>query len=197
MTGIKSTMDLVLERAARMGIATPDEMQREENRKKGMQYSAEYLNKQRDSLPAILDEQNKNEYADIRGGMLDALLRNLFLPRDENATQRIELALQGIIELNKEKKDVAVLCQELQVALSQYSEHRKQIYEQLKEQMRMQIEQLVMRQTGMPVKNMKIDPTMEPRFKEEWARLEKELDNQYSQAIEQVKSQLKAWAIGD
>ena len=36
MAGIKSTMDLVMERAARMGIATPDEMRREEDLKAGM-----------------------------------------------------------------------------------------------------------------------------------------------------------------
>ncbi len=194
MAGIKSTMDLVLERAARMGIATPDEIRHGENLKTGMQYGAEYLNGQRDGLGAALQGLGVQEAADTREGMLDALLRNLFLPRDEDASKRIDRAMRGIVELNKGAADIASLCQELQGILSQYSDHRKQLYEQLKEQMRMQIEQLVMRKTGMPAGNMKIDPTLEPRFKEEWAQLEAEIDSQYGQAIGQFKAQIKARA---
>ena len=44
MAGIKSTMDLVMERAARMGVATPEEMRHEENLKKGMQSTVDFLN---------------------------------------------------------------------------------------------------------------------------------------------------------
>ncbi len=50
MAGIKSTMDLVMERAARMGMATPDEMRHEESLKKGMQSTADYLNGTKASL---------------------------------------------------------------------------------------------------------------------------------------------------
>ena len=124
--------------------------------------------------------------------MLASLLRNLFLPRDEDGTQRIERAAKGIVELNQGAADIAALCQELQTIASQYGQHRKQLYDQLKEQMRMQIEQMLMRK-GMKADGMKIDPTMEPQFKEQWARLEMDLDGQYGQALEQFKAQLKDW----
>ena len=192
MAGIKSTMDLVMERAARMGMATPDEMQQEENLKKGMQSTAEYLNGQKPSLSAILGEHDPAQQAAIRKGMLASLMRNLFLPRDEDGTKRIGLAVQGIIELNEATGDIAALCKELQTITSQYGQHRKQLYEQLKEQMRMQIEQLLARK-GMKADTMKIDPTTEPQFKEQWSRLEMDLESQYGQALEQFKAQLKEW----
>ena len=192
MAGIKSTMDLVMERAARMGMATPDEMQHEENLKKGMQLTAEYLNGQKDSLLALFNEQNPTHQESVRKGMLSSLLRNLFLPRDDDGTKRIERAVQGIIEINTGTGDIPGLCRELQSIASQYSQHRQQLYEQLKEQMRMQIEQLLMRK-GLKSDGMKIDPTMEPQFKEQWARLETDLEGQYGQALEQFKAQLKAW----
>jgi hypothetical protein len=192
MAGIKSTMDLVMERAARMGMATPDEMRHEESLKKGMQSTADYLNGTKPSLLEILGEQESSQQASIRKGMLASLLRNLFLPRDEDGTQRIERAAKGIVELNQGAADIAALCQELQTITSQYGQHRKQLYDQLKEQMRMQIEQMLMRK-GMKADGMKIDPTMEPQFKEQWARLEMDLDGQYGQALEQFKAQLKAW----
>lgn len=190
MAGIKSTMDLVMERAARMGRATPDEMRHEESLKKGMQHTPDYLNGTKSSLLDILSEQEPAQQEAIRKGMLASLLRNLFLPRDEDGAGRIERAVRGIIDLNANTPDVARLCQELQTITSQYSQHRKQLHEQLKEQMRLQIEQLLMRK-GMKADTMKIDPTTEPQFKEQWARLEMDLDQQYGQALEQFKAQIK------
>jgi len=192
MAGIKSTMDLVMERAARMGMATPDEMRQEECLKKGMQATAEYLNGSKPSLQEMLGAYDPSEQPAIRKGMLASLLRNLFLPREEEGIKRIERAVRGIVELNQEGGDIAALCQELQTIASQYGQHRKQLYEQLKEQMRMQIEQMLMRK-GLKTDGMKIDPTMEPQFKEQWSRLEMDLDTQYGQALEQFKAQLKAW----
>ena len=192
MAGIKSTMDLVMERAARMGMATPDEMQHEESLKKGMQNTAEYLNGQRTSLTEILGEYDQAQQASIRTGMLASLMRNLFLPRDDDGTKRIGLAVQGIVELNKDTENITALCKELQTITSQYGQHRKQLYDQLKEQMRMQIEQLLARK-GMKADTMKIDPTTEPQFKEQWSRLEMDLESQYGQALEQFKAQLKEW----
>jgi len=192
MAVIKSTMDLVMERAARMGMATPDEMQHEESLKKGMQLTAEYLNGEQASLAAILGGQDQAQQAALRQGMLASLLRNLFLPRDEDGIKRIGLAVQGIIELNPGAGDIATLCQELQTIASQYGQHRTQLYDQLKEQMRVQIEQLLARK-GMKADTTKIDPTMEPQFKEQWSRLEMDLEGQYGQALEQYKAQLKDW----
>ena len=192
MAGIKSTMDLVMERAARMGVATPDEIRHEDNLKKGMQYTAEFLNGVQASLPDLLEKQEPAQQASIRKGMLASLLRNIFLPRDTDGGERLERAIQGIIELNRSTSDVSALCQELRTIASQYGQHRTQLYEQLKEQMRMQIEQLLMRK-GMKTDSMKIDPTMEPQFKEQWTRLEMDLDRQYGQALDQFKNQLKEW----
>jgi hypothetical protein len=56
----------------------------------------------------------------------------------------------------------------------------------------MQIEQLLMRK-GMKADGMQFDPTTEPQFKEQWARLEMDLEGQYGQALEQFKAQLKDW----
>jgi regulator of replication initiation timing len=185
-------MDLVMERAARMGMATPDEMRHEESLKKGMQLTAEYLNGGKATLVEILREQDSSQQESVRKGMLASLLRNLFLPRDEDGVKRIEQAVKGVVELNQGTPDIAALCQELQTIASQYGQHRKQLYEQLKEQMRMQIEQMLLRK-GMKADSMKIDPTMEPQFKEQWSRLEADIDAQYGQAMEQFKAQLKDW----
>ena len=192
MAGIKSTMDLVMERAARMGMATPEEMRHEENLKKGMQSTVEFLNGVKPSLAELLAEFEGGEQEAVRKGMLSSLLRNLFLPRDEGGIARIERAIAGIVELNSATPDIGALCRELQTIALQYGQHRQQLHDQLKEQVRMQIEQMLLRK-GMKPDSIKFDPTTEPQFKEQWSRLEADLDGQYSQALEQFKAQLKAW----
>ena len=192
MAGIKSTMDLVMERAARMGKATPEEMRHEENVKKGMQSTVEFLNGVKPSLVEILADFPAGEQTSVRKGMLNSLLRNLFLPRDEDGIGRIERAIKGIVELNEATPDIGALCRELQTIALQYGQHRQQLHDQLKEQVRMQIEQMLIRK-GMQPDSLKFDPTTEPQFKEQWARLEADLDGQYGQALEQFKAQLKAW----
>lgn len=192
MAGIKSTMDLVMERAARMGMATPEEMRHEENLKKGMQSTVDFLNGTKPSLLEILAESASAEQESVRKGMLTSLLRNLFLPRDEEGISRIERAINGIVELNAATPDIGALCRELQTIALQYGQHRQQLHDQLKEQMRMQIEQMLIRK-GMKPDSLKFDPTTEPQFKEQWSRLEADLDGQYGQALDQFKAQLKAW----
>ncbi|MGE4559242.1 MAG: DUF6657 family protein [Desulfobulbus sp.] len=192
MAGIKSTMDLVMERAARMGMATPEEMRHEENLKKGMQSTVDFLNGTNPSLSEILAEFEGSEQEAVRKGMLTSLLRNLFLPRDEDGSVRIERAVKGIVELNASTPDIGALCRELQNIALQYGQHRQQLYDQLKEQIRMQIEQLLIRK-GMKPDSLKFDPTTEPQFKEQWSQLEADLDGQYGHALEQFKTQLKTW----
>ncbi len=192
MAGIKSTMDLVMERAARMGMATPEEMRHEENLKKGMQSTVDFLNGTTSSLAEILAAFPAGEQASVRKGMLNSLLRNLFLPRDEDGVARIERAINGIVELNASTPDIGALCRELLTIAQQYGQHRQQLREQLKEQIRMQIEQVLIRK-GMSTENLNFDPTSEPQFKEQWSRLEADLDGQYGQALSQFKAQLTDW----
>ena len=140
----------------------------------------------------ILDGFSAAEQASIRKGMLTSLIRNLFLPRDEDGIARIERAINGIVELNATTPDIGALCRELQTIALQYGQHRQQLHDQLKEQVRMQIEQMLIRK-GMQPDSIKFDPTTEPQFKEQWSRLEADLDGQYGQALEQFKAQLRAW----
>ena len=91
------------------------------------------------SLAEILAGFSAGEQESVRKGMLRSLLRNLFLPRDEDGVARIERAISGIVELNAAIPDVGALCRELKTIAQQYGQHRQQLREQLKEQIRMQI----------------------------------------------------------
>lgn len=193
MAEIRSTMDLVLERAARMGRASADEMQHEDLQRRGMQRGAEFLDKP-DQKASDLQDQLKNapeaERTALRHGMLATMLRNLFLPRDEEGKTRMERACQALVALHGGSAQIDGLCRELQQITGRYDEHRRQIEGQLKEQMRAQIQQALARETGMQTDANNIDPTLDPRYAQEWSHIEAELNSQYGQALDQYRAEL-------
>ncbi len=191
MAEIRSTMDLVMERAARIGKASGEELRQSEARTRGMHLTVDYL----DGKPARLLEDLEQEEAAvrmaIRQGMAESLLRNIFLARDDVQLERVTRACQGIVELAGNARDVASICQEARHIIDSYARHREQLRHQLEDQVRAQYEQALEQQMGEQAGALNIDPTLQPRFKEEWSRIKAELDSQYMQALEQHKIALK------
>lgn len=192
MTEIRSTMDLVLERAARMGKASADELEQEDTRKQGMKLAAAFLDSKIDNLMNSLSELPGEKQMAVRQGMVEVLLRNIFLPRGETAKERTDRAAKGVIELGGGAGDLSSICAEMQHILGQYNQHREQLKTQLEEQVKVQYEQLLAQQRdGMPGESANPELALQAKIKEEWTRLETELSDQYNQALEQHKSTLK------
>ena len=190
MAEIKSTMDLVMERAARIGKASSEDLQQDEAQKKGMQLTAEYLDGTLTSLADGVNSAEKEVQSAVRMGMVEGLLRNIFLPRDDIQQERAGKAFEGIVELAGGAGDVVSICRELQQILGGYIQHREELRNQLEEQVKMQYQQ-AMAQQGSSGEEYKIDPTLQPKFREEWGRVEVELTTRYNEALEQHKVQLK------
>lgn len=190
MAEIKSTMDLVMERAARIGKASREELQQEEMKKKGMLLAVDFLEGRLDNLKKAIGGHDKAAQAVIRRGAAESLLRNIFLPRDDSQRRRADQAIQGAADLSGGARDVAEICRGMQALFDGYAKHREQIRGQLEEQVRMQYEQLLARQQGIRSERIKVDPTLQPKFQEEWSRIEGELSNQYNTALDQLKIQL-------
>jgi len=191
MAEIKSTMDLVMERAARIGKASSEDLRREEAQKKGMQLTAEYLDGTVSSLTDSLGALPGEMQQAARAGMLESLLRNIFLPRDDLQQERTGKAARAILELAGGAGDIASICNELLQIVQGYMQHRDELQKQLEEQIRMQYEQLLAQQGGMRQEEFKIDPSLQPKFREEWDRIEVELNSRYNEALNQNKANLK------
>lgn len=191
MAEIRSTMDLVMERAARIGKASSEELRQDEARTKGIHLTVGYLDGKSTRLLKKLKQEDAEIQMAIRRGMVESLLRNIFLTRDDVQLERVTRASQGLVELAGNARDVASICQEIRQIIDGYARHREQLQRQLEEQVRAQHEQALARQMGEQAGELDMDPALQPRFKEEWSRVEAELDSQYMQALEQHKMTLK------
>jgi hypothetical protein len=186
MAEIKSTMEKVMERAATMGKASQAELDVEKSTREGMKLAADFLAHREEDLTGRLEAAPEVERAPMRSGVVQALLRNIVLPRDED-TATAERAMQGLGVLGKDASDLRATFQEMRQILSHYAQHRKQLRQQLQDAIRQQLEQ-ALAQTGQAVPGgAALDPTLHPKYQEEWQRLEGDLMEQYGNVLYQHK----------
>jgi len=192
---IKSTMEKVMERLAAMDAAGSGRAdQGEEDRREGMRRAAAYLRGELAGLNAELAAASPQRQTALRQGMAETLLRNIFLPREEEQLAPAEQAMAGLLELAGEQGggELPRLLGDLKKILEQYLAHCRQLRQQLGEQFTQQLAALegnLARQTGVA---MKLSPEQHPKFQEEWQRIQDELNLQYGRAVEQHKQHLAA-----
>jgi len=184
MAEIKSTLEKVMERAASMGRATQEEIATEERVKDGMRMGADYLRGEDVDFSNALEQTTSSVL--VKRGLVQAFLRNITLPRDDEQ-QRAERSMQGLLALGKGSGDLLSIFKEMKGILDHYQQHKKEILQQLEDAFRQQMEQALAQQTGQAGLGMKVDPTLHPKFQEEWSRVKSELDTQYNQALNQHK----------
>lgn len=189
MAEIKSTMDLVMERMAKMTANAKPVNQDEDNEKAGMRLAAEYLNQQLPDLVAELTKQPKESQQVVFKGAVQTLLRNVVLPRDEMLQERSDASLSGVIAIADSfgASAVSQVCSELKQILEQYNQHKSQVVEQLEGALMSQLEQQYGAQGA---DTSKLRASMHPKYSEEMAKMEQDLNNQYIQAMDQRKEMI-------
>lgn len=188
MAEIKSTMDMVLERAARMAAAAAPTTNDETLVKKGMRLAADYINGKEIDLKRELAAQPQAEQGEVGKGMAQTLLRNITLPRTKELQASGELALQAVLALAGKKTEVITICRELDQILKQYGQHKDQMTQQLEDAIKAQLEQqgAARGQAG----KVNTSPAMHPQYREELSRMLTGLNNQYNDAMDQRKAMI-------
>jgi hypothetical protein len=181
---IRSTLEMVLERAEKMGKASVQELQEQEAVREGMQLAASFLAGRQETLMESLGQQGLDKQLCMLKGVVEALLRNITLPRTEEKNDSLR-AMQGLLEVGGNHSDLTAVFAEMKQILDRYVEHKKQVRQQLESAFQQQLQQAASQQGAGAAA---IDPTLHPKFNEEWQRLQGELNSQYGKALEQHKA---------
>jgi hypothetical protein len=187
-------MDMVMERAARMA-AEAGAVDGEDLVQEGMRSAALYMRGETIDLAAQVGGRPAGEQAPFRKGVVQALLRNIFLPREAEQQKGAEQAMNGLVMVGGSNELLAVFG-EMKKLLDQYLQHREQYREQLEGHFAQQMGQLeaaMAQKTGMA---MKLKPSQHPKFQEEWQRILTQLNDQYGNALNQYKAQIEQYLTG-
>lgn len=179
-----------MERAARMAARSVAQSDSDGSVRTGMRLAAEYISLGLDDLEQALGAQPSAEQVAVRKGMVQALLRNIVLPRDEALMATSLRAMQGLLGMERSAGDMVAICAELKQILEQYNQHKEQIRKQLEDAVRAQIDQKLGHQGALAAGRMSMDPALHPMFQKEWARMKADLNQQYNQALDQRKELL-------
>jgi len=192
MSEMKSAYERAMERAEKIGDASPDELMRLEAAPKGNQMAARFMKEPVLDLDA---ELNKYKGSGIRkqviDGALEIFLRYLALPSATSPREVTNRAKQGILVLKDNKKLVEQVFSQLDNMFNLYEQARQQAFNQLKQAFEQQAGRQV-RGTGAQVGSQagRADVTAQPQFRDEWSRKLGELNRQYERALEEQRQRL-------
>lgn len=183
MAEIRSTMEMVLERAARLEARADDSLSEETKIQDGMRLGANFMREDELDIRDELDRP-EGEKALLVKGALSVFLRHIQLPRDEDDTPSIDKAMRGILQLGESSQLVSLLGETKKI-MEQFDQHKKQILAQLKEQFTQQI--AMMQQQSGQGGAAGLDPENHPKFVEEWHKVTTQLNEQYGEALQKHK----------
>jgi len=192
MGDIKSALEIAMEKVEKLGKATDEERLKWEYVPEGEKLAARYL-RQDCNLVVELDQYEEKVKRYIIEGAADILIRSINLPRDDLARRNNRRAMDGVKTLNSDKASVENVYSKIRSIFNHYAaqgeQQRKQAYESLKTEFEAKMRQLIQQQLGSVV-GIKVDVERQPQFREEWRKLQTQLDSQYLKLLDDYKQEL-------
>lgn len=190
MAEIRSSLDIALEKAARLGSVDKEEMARQARMESGRRLAVKFLQSSDTTMRSLLEGVDPQGFQDVIAGAIEVLIRNIILPRDEKRTE-LARALAGIGEL-KGSSARSVLSQ-IDQLIDAYLQTKKHYYENLKVQMEGKLgglKEAIAMQYGMRGME-RLSAESLPQFQQEWAKLSLEIAEQFQQRLDLLKANLK------
>jgi len=192
MGELKRAFDIAMERAEKLGKASPEEIRKRDLVPQGEKLAAQYLKGQCD-LTVELSKYDDEARGYVAESVKKVLLRNLDVPKNEVVKRTNRRAMEGIKSLKDDKGGVENVYSKLRRLFKHYedegAQQRSQAYEELKQDFYRNLQQLA-HQQGMPT-GISINVESHPQFQEQWRLTLTKLDAQYHTLMEEYKLEIE------
>jgi hypothetical protein len=193
MGDIKSAAEIAREKLDKIEAPTEAERLKWKYGPEGEKLAARYLKEDTLNLAAEVKKFDDKAKAYVAVTISDILLRNIAMPRNDAARKTTKKAMDGIKELKKDKAAVEKIFAQIRHVLDHYvgegAQQKQQAYEALKADFDAKYQQAIRQKTGVNAR-VKIDVEKQPQFQEEWARLQSQMETQYTNLLDDYKKQL-------
>jgi hypothetical protein len=194
MGEIKSAYELAMERVERMGEATEEEKLRWKYQPEGEKLAALYLEEEI-NLASKLSEYDNNTKGIVVDTLLETLIANINLVKNDAAKRRNKRAMEGIKIIKNDKVAVENVFSNMRALFNQEmdqgDQQRQHIYQSMKEQFRQQMIQVAQQQYGPQAASMNIDVDNNPQFREQLNRVMARMESGYIKQLDEYKKELK------
>jgi hypothetical protein len=186
---IKSALELALEKAERYGKASPEEMAAARYQEQGQQLAVKFL-KGEDDLEAELKALSPQAREAALMALKEVFLRNVGLPREGEADERLDRALAGLLVAAGNKKEMAQLRAQLEQLRQQFLQFRNNAMQQLKARFAQSLGQAQRAMEAKTGQRMNVEAEHLPQFQEDWRRFQGQLQDQFEPMLEQLKERM-------
>jgi hypothetical protein len=195
MAHIKSALEIAMERTD--GIkADKSSIKAHETKQKARKAVSDFLsepgNKELD-LGKYLKKLPGEEKKWAMEGISEILSANLVLPKDNSYKQRLDAVSQAYAAVCRERKQIAQIFAQVEQFFEQYLQNRDQLQESLESQYAPQLQakqKELAKQFGTEVQ---LSPMQDPEFITILQKNLARLEQQYQEALNQVKEQLSTY----
>ena len=192
MADIKSAREIAMAKVEQLGEATDEERLKWKYVPEGEQLAGKYL-KEDFNLVAELSHYQENVRKYIAEGAAEILIRNISLPKNDEAKKKNRKVMDGLKVLKNDKVSAENVYSKIRQLFKHYAEQgeqqRKQAYESLKTDFEAKRQQAVQQQLSSLVRG-KVDVEKQPQFQQEWRRTSIQLDSQYLNLLNEHKREL-------
>ncbi len=196
MGDIKSALEIAMEKIEKLTKATDEERLKWKYVPEGERLAVRYL-KQDCNLVVELSQYQETARRYIVEGAGDILIRNINLPKDDLAKSNNRRVMDGLKNLKNAKVAVENVYSKIRRIFNHYTEQgeqqRKQAYESLKAEFEARMQQAVQQQLD-SLTRVKIDVEKQPQFREEWRKIQTQLESQYLKLLDEYKRELSGIA---
>ncbi len=189
---IKSAWEIALEKAEKIGKASKEELEWEKQKEKALVLVGKFVRGEsqnfKEEVEAFLRELPEVNRKKLLKVIIEALLKNLVLPREEYHLKEIKDILRVLRDFLKNIPQIDKLFQETEKMLADYYHQRETIYQEMIRRFSeglSALEKAVSEQVGAQVK---LSPESHPQFQEEWNKIKDHLDKEYLRQLEYIKS---------
>ena len=192
MGEVKSAFEKAMEKVEKLEKASPQELGRMGYVPKGSALAARYLKQELPELKTALTEYEDSLRRYLIEGAEEVFLRNIALPQSDHTKQTSKRAMEGILELKRDKKRIESIFGKIEHLFGYYEQARQQAYTQAKRNFETRLEgtrRALEQQIGTKVT---INAELQPQFQEEWRRTLAELNRQYEKALEEHKQEIQS-----
>jgi hypothetical protein len=187
---IKSALELALEKAEKYGRASREEMASAQYQEQGRVLAVQFLKREGD-LAADLKKLPAEAQAAARLAVKEVFLRNIGLPRENTVDPRQDRALEGLVLVADNSKNMARLQTELEQLLQQFLQVRSNALQQLKGRFAAGAGQMQRNMEAQYGQKMRVEPETLPQFQEEWRRFTGQLQDQIGPMLEGLKEKMR------
>jgi len=186
---IKSALELALEKAESYGKASREEMAAAQYQGQGRALAVSFLKGEGD-LEAELQNLAPEAREAARVAIKEVFLRNIGLPRNGEADERLVRVLDGLTLTARHKKEMAQLRAELQQVQQQFLQFRQNALQQLKARYSQGVGQMQRAMEAKTGQRVRLEVEHLPQFQEEWRRFQGQLIDQFEPVLQDLKARM-------